>query len=324
MSRLDATGDPVLTERDDDVTSGAIAFGETAPAASPPPRAATHASRASVREDADDATTTEAGPADGGAAPSAVSPKAMARGAAPRAARSDRVVRAVGTAALVGVAVTVWLGLWVTPNAVDFGNLVRLLYIHPPLAWVMFIAYGVATFSSLLYLWPRTRHARFDRLAGASAEVGVVFTGLTLVTGSVWGRPTWGVWWTWDPLLTTTALLFVLYLGYLALRKVPGDRETVARRSAIAGLIAFLDVPIVFVSVSWWRSLHQAPTVDLANGHLYVHGSMAWTLALGFVSFTLVYVWLMVHRYRLAVLRDREDDEGLDAALAERWAEGTR
>ncbi|HKH88782.1 MAG TPA: cytochrome c biogenesis protein CcsA [Acidimicrobiales bacterium] len=335
---------PSLAGRGAAGTSGAISSGETAPVVPTPPRAATHVGlfdqQTNLREDDAGTVTTLASPADGGIAPSGVSPQAMARGAMPPgaglvlpkamprgakspAAGSDKVVRAIGIAALAGVAATVWLGLWVTPNAVNFGNLVRLLYIHPPLAWVMFIAYGMATLSSLLYLWPRTRHRRFDHLAGSSAEVGVVFTGLTLVTGSIWGRPTWGVWWTWDPLLTTTALLFVLYLGYLALRRVPGDRETVAKRAAIAGLIAFLDVPIVFFSVSWWRSLHQAPTVDLANGHLYVHGSMAWTLLLGFVSFTLVYVWLLVHRYRLAVLRDREDDEGLEAALAERWAEGT-
>ncbi len=209
-------------------------------------------------------------------------------------------MRTIGVLALAGIVVTCWLGLFVTPEAVNFGNLVRLLYVHPPMAWVAFLAYGFALATSLLYLWPRTRDPRLDRLAGASAEVGVVFTGLTLVTGSIWGRTTWGVWWTWDPLLTTTALLFVLYLGYLALRRVPGDRETVAKRAAIGAVVAFLDVPIVYFSVSWWRSLHQPPTVDLAGRHLYVHGLMAWTLLLGFVSFTLAWVWLMMHRYRLA------------------------
>jgi heme exporter protein C len=306
MSRLDDAipATPAADERDGDGTPGAISFGETAPVAPPPSRAA----------------TLPDGPADGDLRPSAVSPKAMANGR--RSTAADIAVRTVGVTALAGVAATVWLGLWVTPNAVDYADgTVRLLYIHPPLAWVMYIAYGMATLSSLLYLWPRTRHQRFDALAGASAEVGVVFTGLTLVTGSIWGRTTWGVWWTWDPLLTTTALLFVLYLGYLALRNVPGDEETVARRSAIAGLIAFLDVPIVFFSVSWWRSLHQPPTVDIASRHLYVHGSMAWTLLLGFVSFTLTYAWLVVHRYRLAVLRAREEHEGLELALAERWSE---
>ena len=234
-----------------------------------------------------------------------------------------RLVTVTGWLGLAGVVATVILGLAVTPNAVNFPDgLVRLLYIHPPMAWVAFVAYGMAFLSSLLYLWPRTRDVRFDRLAGASAEVGVVFTGLTLASGSIWGRPTWGVWWTWDPLLTTTALLFILYLGYLALRRVPGDPEVVARRSAIAALIAFIDVPVVYFSVSWWRSLHQPPTVDLAGRHLYVHGLMAWTLLLGFVSFTLVYAWMTAHRYRLAGLDEREQTQGLDVAIVERQAEG--
>jgi heme exporter protein C len=237
--------------------------------------------------------------------------------------RTDLALRATGLAALAGIAATVCLGLFVTPNAVGFGSLVRLLYIHPPMAWVAFVAYGVTFLSSLLYLWRRTRSLSFDRLAGSSAEVGVVFTALTLVTGSIWGRPTWGVWWTWDPLLTTTALLFVLYLGYLALRRVPGDEETVARRSAVAALIAFVDVPVVYFSVSWWRSLHQPPTVNFAGRHLYVHGSMAWTLLLGFVSFTLAYGWMTAHRYRLAKLGDRESGEGLERAIEERVAEGS-
>jgi heme exporter protein C len=151
----------------------------------------------------------------------------------------------------------------------------------------------------------------------------VVFTGLTLITGSLWGRPTWGTWWTWDPLLTTTALLFVLYLGYLALRRVPGDPDMRARRSAIGALIAFIDVPIVYFSVLWWQSLHQAPSIlDPTTGKTYVHGSMAWTLLLSFVSFTAVYVWLVIHRYRLARLTREEEGEGLELALVARRQEG--
>jgi heme exporter protein C len=228
-------------------------------------------------------------------------------------------VRVLGITALACVACTVWLGLFVTPPDQFMGNLVRLLYVHPPSAWVAFLAFGVSALASLLYLWPRTRSLSFDHLAGASAEVGVVFTGITLVSGSIWGRPTWGTWWTWDPLLTTTALLFVLYLGYLAIRRIPADPATRARRSAIVALIAFVDVPIVYGSVSWWRSLHQTPTITA--GRTYVHGSMAWTMLLGFVAFTLVYAWLVAHRYRLSVLEMREASEGLEVALAARRAE---
>ena len=236
-------------------------------------------------------------------------------------ARGRRLVAALGGVAVAGVAVTVWLGLFVTPPDRFMGERVRLLYIHPPMAWVAFLAFGVSALASLLYLWRRTRSMRFDRLAGASAEVGVVFTGLTLISGSIWGRSTWGVWWAWDPLLTTTALLFVLYLGYLALRAVPGDPEVRARRAAIGALVAFVDVPIVYCSVLWWRSLHQAPTID-DNGKTYVHGSMAWTLLLGFLVFTALYAWLVAHRYRLEELRAREEDTVLERAIAERQAEG--
>jgi heme exporter protein C len=231
------------------------------------------------------------------------------------------VLRLCGALGIAGVAVTVWLGMWVTPPDQFMGDLVRLLYVHPPVAWVMYLAYGLSLLASILYLWPRTRDLRLDRLAGSAAEVGVVFTGLTLVSGSLWGRPTWGTWWTWDPLLTTTALLFVLYLGYLALRRVPGDAEVRARRSAIGALVAFLDVPIVYFSVDWWRSLHQAPTISLESRRMYVHGSMAATLFLGFVSMTLVFVWLVGHRYRLASLADAEESLAVSQALAERRAE---
>ena len=240
-------------------------------------------------------------------------------------ARPDRIQRLLGTAALVAMVATVWLGLFTTPPDEFMGNLVRLIYIHPPLAWVAFIAYGMNFLASLAYLWPRTRDLRWDQLAGASAEVGVLFTGLTLVTGSIWGRPAWGAWWTWDPLLTTTALLFVLYLGYLALRRVPDAPELRARRVAIAGLIAFIDVPVVYFAVLWWKSLHQAPTVlNPTTNKTYIHGSMAWTLLLGFVAFTLTYAWMVMVRYRLGAVDATEHDERIARAVRERQLEGSR
>lgn len=232
-----------------------------------------------------------------------------------------RATRVIGLAALALVAATVWLGLWVTPPDVVQGDLVRLVYLHPPVAWVGELAFGVTALASLLYLWPRTRHPFFDRLAGASAEIGVVFTALTLATGSIWGRPSWGVWWTWDARLTTTAILLVLGLGYLALRRVPGEPEVRAKRAAVAGVVAALDVPLVHFSVLWWRTLHQPPTVLGPGLNPTIHGSMAWTLLLGFCSFTLVYVWLLVHRLRSLAAEDAQETLGLSAALAERRAE---
>jgi heme exporter protein C len=235
---------------------------------------------------------------------------------------SPRTLAVVGGAAFVSVAATVWLGLWVTPPDRVQGNLVRLVYLHPPVAWVaLYLAFGLAAVSSLLYLWKRTRSLFWDRLAASAVEVGVVFTALTLITGTLWGRPTWGVWWTWDARLTSTALLLVLFLGYLALRRVPAEAEVRAKRCAVAALVAFVDVPIVHFSVVWWQTLHQGATVLNANLTPTIHGSMAWTLLLGFVAMTLLFVWMVALRYRIEVLADQAGDAVLEVTLAERWSE---
>jgi heme exporter protein C len=232
-------------------------------------------------------------------------------------------LRILGLTALVSVAATVWLGLWVTPPDAKQGQLVRLVYLHPPIAWVaLYLAFGTAALGSLLWLWPRTRSRFWDRLAAAAMEVGVVFTALTLVTGSIWGRTTWGVWWAWDARLTSTAMLLVLQLGYLALRRVPGDPDVRARRCAVGAIIAGVDVPIVHFSVDWWRTLHQGATVLNANLSPTIHGIMAWTLLLGFVAITLVFVWMLLVRYRIGVLSERLEGAELEVALHERWAEG--
>ncbi|MHB8330106.1 MAG: cytochrome c biogenesis protein CcsA, partial [Acidimicrobiales bacterium] len=191
----------------------------------------------------------------------------------PWSRRATWTQRSLGAAAVVSVALTVWLGLWVTPPDRVQGNLVRLVYVHPAVAWVaLYLAFGIAAVSSVLWLWPRTRSRFWDRLAASSMEIGVVFTALTLITGSIWGRPTWGVWWVWDARLTSTALLLVLELGYLALRRAPADAEARARRSAVAAVISAVDVPVVHFSVNWWRTLHQSATVLNANLSPTIHG----------------------------------------------------
>ncbi len=235
-----------------------------------------------------------------------------------------QVTNGIGIASAIAVIVDLWLGLWVTPPDANQGNLVRLVYIHPALAWVaLYLAFGLAAICSILYLWPRTRSFTMDRLAAASVEVGVVFTVLTLVTGSLWGRPTWGVWWTWDARLTSTALLGVLFVGYLALRRVPADPHIRARRCAIAAIIAAVDVPIVHFSVVWWQTLHQGATVLNPNLSPTIHGIMAWTLLLSFLAFTGFFVWMLLVRFDIAVLDDAGVGEGLESALTERRAEGS-
>ena len=230
----------------------------------------------------------------------------------------------VGVVSLAAVIADVWLGLWVTPPDVNQGDFVRLVYIHPALAWVaLYLAFGVAAICSILYLWPRTRSFTMDRIAAASVEVGVVFTVLTLITGSIWGRPTWGVWWTWDARLTSTALLAVMFIGYLALRRVPSDPHVRARRCAIAAIIAAIDVPIVHFSVVWWQTLHQGATVLNPNLTPTIHGIMAWTLLLSFLAFTGIFVWMLLVRFDMAVLEDAGVDDGLESALIDRRAEGS-
>jgi heme exporter protein C len=237
--------------------------------------------------------------------------------------RATWIVRGLGAAAFVALVATVWLGLWVTPPDQTQHDLVRLVYLHPPIAWVaLYLAFGAAAVSSLLWLWPRTRSRFWDRVAVASVEVGTVFTALTLVTGSIWGRPTWGVWWVWDARLTSTALLFVMLLGYMALRRVPADPDTRARRCAVVALVAAADVPIVHFSVNWWRTLHQSASVLNADLSPTIHGAMAWTLLLGFVAVTLLFAWMLAMRYRIEVLAEHVRDVELDEALHERRAEG--
>jgi heme exporter protein C len=238
---------------------------------------------------------------------------------------SRTIDRLLGPAALGLVVLTVWLGLWVTPPDETQGDLVRLLYLHPAVAWVaLYLAFGLAALASALYLWPRTRSQKWDLLAASTVEVGVVFLTLTLATGMLWGRPAWGVWWTWDARLTSTALLEILFIGYLALRRVPSDPHTRARRCAVLALLACLDVPIVHFSVQWWNGLHQGATVLDSGFHFHVHGSMLWTLLLSFVAFSCVFAWMVRRRYQLAVRDAAVEDTQLAEALLERRAEGVR
>ena len=245
-------------------------------------------------------------------------------GGATRAVRSVPrwVVPAVGVGALVSSAVAVVDGLWVLGPTAEQGDYSRLLVVHPAVATIAYLAFGVTALASLLYLVPRTRRREWDQLAGASAEVGVVFCILTLVTGSIWGRPVWGVWWTWDARLTATALLLALFLGYLALRRVPAQEVVRGRRCAVAALIAILDVPIDHFATSWWQTLHQGPSVSLLQPDKHLDTSHNLALLLGFVAMTLAYVWLVAHRYRVEQLEGRYEDEGLTIALDARRAEG--
>lgn len=228
------------------------------------------------------------------------------------------VGRALGWATLAALVVLALFGLWGAPPDSVQSDAQRLMYLHVPAAWVAYLAFGVTATCSALWLWPRTRSPVWDRIAGASAELGVLFTALTLLLGSLWGRPVWGVWWAWDARLVTTAVLLFLYLGYLALRRVPAAPDARAKRCAIAALVAFVDVPIVHFSVTWWRTLHQEATVFDPELKANIHGVMAFTLWWGVLAFTLLYVYLLDRRYRLEALEDDRDQRELQRLIEER------
>ena len=231
--------------------------------------------------------------------------------------------RLLGPVTLVALALTAWLGLVVTPPDKIQGDLARLVYVHPAIAWVaLYLSFGTAAAASALYLWSRTRSMVVDRVAHCAMEVSLVFIVLTLITGSIWGRPTWGVWWAWDARLTSTAILGVLALGYLALRRANDDPALRARRSAVFAILSAINVPIIHFSVQWWKTLHQGATVFTANRTLKIHGIMAWTLLLSFVAFTMLYFWLLRARYRLEARRERALSRSVTEALEQRRREG--
>ena len=200
-----------------------------------------------------------------------------------------------GLAALALIAGWV-LAFAVAPREVTQGNVQRIMYVHVPAILVGYVAFAVVLVASVLYL--STRSAAADRLAHASAEVGVVFTGINIATGAIWGKPTWGTWWTWDARLTSVAIMFVMYLGYLLLRGMLEDQERAARFAAVLGVVAALDIPLVHFSVYWWRTLHQPPTV-LKPGAAAIAPIFAIVLAVNVLAFALLYAYLVHKRVRL-------------------------
>jgi heme exporter protein C len=237
------------------------------------------------------------------------------------AGTGTHATRLLGILTILTVAWTVAFGLVFSPADRNQGDAVRIMYVHVPTVWVAYLAFVVTALCSALYLFRKKHALGFDRVAGASAEVGVVFMGLTLVTGMLWGRLTWGVFWEWDARLTTTALLFVSYIGYLAVRGLGGTHHQRAKRSAVVGLLIVLEIPLVHWSVKLWRSLHQEASVLDTDGDVKLDGLMLFSLFVGVVAFTLLYVWLVLHRSRAMAMEDILEDQGLDEALAARRAE---
>lgn len=207
----------------------------------------------------------------------------------------------LSVAAMIGVVITCIRVIFFTPLEAIQGPAQKILYLHAPAAWVAFMAFGLVALVSILYLW--LREDRLDRIAESSAEVGVVFTTVVLVTGPLWGKPIWGAYWTWDARLTLTLFLWFIYVAYIVLRGAVDDRAMRARYSAVLGILGALLIPFIHLSVYLFRTLHPQPILMKPSAPS-LPGEMLTTLLLAFASFTLLYVALLRARYRYAVDRD--------------------
>src|SRR2546428_11362787 len=188
----------------------------------------------------------------------------------------------------------------VVPTEAKMGVVQRIFYFHVPSAMAGFLGVVLCAICSALYLWTRDR--RLDRVAHASAELGVVFFTIVLLTGPIWARPVWGVWWTGEVRLTSTLVLWLLYSGYLILRQSTENPEQGARFCAVIALVGALDIPIIYYSVEWWRGLH--PKVLKVSGGQGLDAEMAKALTLCSTTFILLFLLLLLQRVRLGRLQD--------------------
>jgi len=209
-----------------------------------------------------------------------------------------RTQTALGAAAVLLLAAAVYIGLFASPPDAFQGEYVRIMYAHVPNAWVAYLAFAITFAASALYLWKR--RPAYDHLAHSATELGVLFTGLALLTGSIWGRPVWGTWWTWDARLVTTAMLFLIYTAALLVRGLSDDPLRGARLAAVIGVVGFLDVPIIHYSVAWFRTLHQPASI--APGSLKIAPPMLLALMLSLLAFTVFFMYLLRLRTNLARL----------------------
>ncbi len=207
-------------------------------------------------------------------------------------------------------------GLWVfafTPTETEQGFVQKIMYIHVPSVIVTYLAFFVTFAFGIAYLWKRL--LVFDRIAKVSAEIGLIFCAMVLLSGAIWGRPTWGTYWVWDARLTTTLLLFLIFLGYFLLRLSVQDREKEARFASVLGIIGFLDIPIVHKSVEWWRTLHQPSTlfkVQEGAAKPAMPPELLYPLLACMFAMLLFYGYLLLLRWQM-----EENQDQLHEALAQ-------
>jgi heme exporter protein C len=213
-------------------------------------------------------------------------------------------VRRVGTflavVGLLGLGVVYWLSFfWVSTEASQ-GIVQRIFYVHPPAAWTAFFAFGIAALTSGMYLW--LRDERLDWAALSAAEGGMVFGTIMLITGPLWGRIAWGTYWTWEPRLTLTLLLWFIFLGYFMVRRSTENPEQGKRFSAVVAIVGALLIPFIHLSVVWFRSLHPEPVVVRPDGPL-LPGDMLTLLLTSLAVFLVLFLGLFMLRYTLEGIR---------------------
>ena len=218
--------------------------------------------------------------------------------------RKGRGRTILGALALIFILLGLYWGLVQAPPDAFQGNVQRIMYLHIPTILTAYLSFFLVFVGSCLYLWKREK--RDDVLAYSAAEIGVLLTALTIVEGSIWGKPTWGVWWTWDARLTLTAILLLIFVGYLMLRSLIEDENRGAVAGAVLGIIGFLDIPLIHMSVYWWRTLHQPPSILRPDKAPWenIHPAMLIALSINFVAFLLLYFYLLSIRYRLGETRE--------------------
>jgi heme exporter protein C len=209
------------------------------------------------------------------------------------------IVRVIGIIAILNIAVGLYMALFYAPTERTMGDVQRIFYFHVPSAWIGFLAFFVVFVASIMFLWKRER--KWDALALSAAEIGVVFITLVLLTGPMWAKKAWGVFWVWDARLTTSLILWMIYIGYLMLRST-AENERRARFAAVLAIVGFIDVPIIFVSVQIWRTMHPELLIGSEGG---LAPQMTQTLMVCLLSFTWLFAYLLIQRLRLEQARDQ-------------------
>ncbi|MFZ1681684.1 MAG: heme ABC transporter permease [Rhizobiaceae bacterium] len=214
---------------------------------------------------------------------------------------ADRLIPWLAALAAITIAVALWMG-FNAPEDYQQGVTVRIMYIHVPFAWLAMFGYSMMAVSALgTLVW---RHPLADVSVKAAAPIGAAFTLLALVTGSIWGKPMWGTWWVWDARLTSVFVLFLMYLGLIALNRALDDPSRAARASAVLALVGFVNIPIIKFSVDWWNTLHQPAAVFRMDGPT-IHPSLLWPLMISALGFTLLFLALHLAAMRTEILRRR-------------------